>query len=54
MEIKSLKWGSKTMHCSGEQMRREILRNTGAEKFYHLPTYDFEIVLNGYNKYKTF
>ena len=31
MEIKSLKWGSKTMHCSGEQMRREILRNTGAE-----------------------
>ncbi|NRA74115.1 MAG: hypothetical protein HRU36_05195 [Rickettsiales bacterium] len=29
-------------------------RNIGAEKFYHLPTYDFEIVLNGYNKYKTF
>ena len=30
------------------------LKNSEAEKFYQLPTYDLEIVLNGKNKYKTY
>lgn len=29
-------------------------KNIVAQKFYHLPTYDFDIILNGTNKYKTF